>query len=359
MAEHLLAADGLLLLSATMFGLVLVPLKQAMNSIGPFTFNAVRFVFSSASLVPLLLFSQFSAFRNPQAPSSPKGPVGVSVLSAVHSYDPYGPSPSKAYMHIPSFARGGTRLIILGGCAVGFFLFLGSTFLQWSLVTISASKVGFISGLSTVLTPAVGYLVGEKTGTLSWVGSFVAMVGLYLLSVTDDLALAPGDILALIAAMCWTLQFVALDIVCGEDKLGLDPTRITLVQFVSNTVLCVVTAFAVEEVAWGTIRSVWVQVVASGVIEAAGFLFQAMGQRLAPAGHVALVMSLETAFAGMFGAWILGETLTSREGLGCAIMFLAVLLVSVPASVGSSLLGCLGVVRGSLTRHPAQPREAV
>ena len=60
-----------------------------------------------------------------------------------------------------------------------------------------------------------------------------------------------------------------------------------------------------------------------------------MGQRMAPPGHVAVVMSLETPFAGIFGAWILGESLSAREGMGCAIMFVAVFMSAVPAELCS------------------------
>ena len=383
-------ADGLLLMSAMLFGLVLVPLRLAMASIGPFTFNAARFSFSSLVMIPVLFSTRSctsgsasasgshgsnsqSGSSTPQtaaashssssAPSSRMHDTGAkphsegssaTTLSESHLPNPSAPKPRFLCM-----AKGdGLKQMVIGGSAVGLCLFLASTFLQMALVTIPASKAGFISELATVLTPLIGMAMGERTRTINLVAAFVAMMGLYLLSVTDDLSLAAGDGLALIGAVCWTAQFMVLDTVCGEDKLGLDPTKITLVQFLSNTLLCIVTAELLETVMWSQIQEVWIQVVASGVIEAAGFLFQAMGQRLAPAGHVALVMSLETAFAGIFGAWILGESLSSREGLGCAIMFLAVLLVTVPASIISTALGSCGMLRGVFPRHQSQPREA-
>ena len=41
-------------------------------------------------------------------------------------------------------------------------------------------------------------------------------------------------------------------------------------------------------------------------------------------------MSLESVFAVMGGAVLLGERMSARELLGCAVMFAAILLVQIP-----------------------------
>ncbi|MEE1039222.1 MAG: EamA family transporter, partial [Lachnospiraceae bacterium] len=43
-----------------------------------------------------------------------------------------------------------------------------------------------------------------------------------------------------------------------------------------------------------------------------------------------LLMSLESVFAVLAGAILLGERMTLREMAGCAVMFIAILLVQIP-----------------------------
>ena len=46
-------------------------------------------------------------------------------------------------------------------------------------------------------------------------------------------------------------------------------------------------------------------------------------------------MSLESVFAVLSGALLLGERMTRRELLGCVVMFIAILLVQLPIENGS------------------------
>ncbi len=43
-----------------------------------------------------------------------------------------------------------------------------------------------------------------------------------------------------------------------------------------------------------------------------------------------LLMSLESVFAVLAGALLLGEQMSSRELLGCAVLFAAIILVQLP-----------------------------
>ena len=54
--------------------------------------------------------------------------------------------------------------------------------------------------------------------------------------------------------------------------------------------------------------------------------FSTWGQKYAPPVITALIMSLESVFAVIGGMWLLGETLTTKEGIGCFIMIFAIIL---------------------------------
>ena len=66
----------------------------------------------------------------------------------------------------------------------------------------------------------------------------------------------------------------------------------------------------------------------SGIVAVGiAFTLQVFGQRRVNPALASLIMGLEAVFAVIGGMVFLGERLTAREWLGCAIMLAAVLLV--------------------------------
>jgi drug/metabolite transporter (DMT)-like permease len=62
-----------------------------------------------------------------------------------------------------------------------------------------------------------------------------------------------------------------------------------------------------------------------------GFTLQAIGQRKAPASDAALILSLESVFAAVFGALILAETMNFIQIVGCVIILTAIVVAQLPA----------------------------
>jgi drug/metabolite transporter (DMT)-like permease len=65
----------------------------------------------------------------------------------------------------------------------------------------------------------------------------------------------------------------------------------------------------------------------AGILSTAGaFTLQAVGQQFAAPAPASVVMSLESVFGTIGGVALLGEVLSQRELVGCALMFVAVIL---------------------------------
>ena len=60
------------------------------------------------------------------------------------------------------------------------------------------------------------------------------------------------------------------------------------------------------------------------------YSLQIVGQRRVPPTAAALLMSLESVFAALFGWLLLHETMTGSELFGCALVFCAVILSQLP-----------------------------
>ena len=57
------------------------------------------------------------------------------------------------------------------------------------------------------------------------------------------------------------------------------------------------------------------------------FTLQVVGQRHAPPSDAAIVLSSETVFAALFGAWLMGDRLGPAGLAGCALILGGILLV--------------------------------
>ena len=62
-----------------------------------------------------------------------------------------------------------------------------------------------------------------------------------------------------------------------------------------------------------------------------GYTFQILAQRGGDPALVSLLLSLESLFAAVFGAVLLGERMSAHELVGCALMIAAIVIAELPA----------------------------
>ena len=60
-----------------------------------------------------------------------------------------------------------------------------------------------------------------------------------------------------------------------------------------------------------------------------GFTLQVVGQRFAHPADAAIILSSETVFAALFGAWLMGDRLNALGLAGCALILGCILAVQV------------------------------
>ena len=70
-----------------------------------------------------------------------------------------------------------------------------------------------------------------------------------------------------------------------------------------------------------------------------GYTLQILAQKDSNPTVVTILLSLESVFAVIAGAIILHQSMTPREYLGCALMFLAVVLAQIPLPAKAARAG--------------------
>ena len=211
------------------------------------------------------------------------------------------------------------RQTLIGGICCGLFLAGASLFQQFGIVYTTAGKAGFITALYILLVPAVNFLLFKKRAGLH--------------AVTEDFRITHGDTLVCICALLFTGHILCCD---HFSRLG-DPVKIAAIQFVVVALVSGILALIAETPSWAEIKTAAVPILWCGVMSGGvGYTLQMVAQGFTDPTVASLLMSLESVFAALTGALLLGERMTSRELLGCVIMFAAIILVQLPAPRATS-----------------------
>lgn len=218
-----------------------------------------------------------------------------------------------------------TRTEIIGGTVCGVILTVASAFQQTGLSDgTDAGKAAFITALYVVIVPIISALCGKKTPLNVWISVGIAVIGFYLLCIKDDFSLLPSDALVLICALIFALHIAAID----RFSPRCDGVRMSCVQFfvafILNTILALIFESPIDMETVGACfpSLLYLGICSSGI----AYTLQIVGQKDANPAVASVILSLESVFGVIGGAVVLGETMSPREYIGCAVVFISVIL---------------------------------
>lgn len=289
MKKEEVKSSALLLLTAAIWGFAFVAQRVGMQHVGAFTFNGLRFMLGSISLLPILYFVN---------------------RKSKESYDDKNEVSNN-------------KGVIIAGIIAGSVLFFGASLQQVGLIYTTAGKAGFITGLYIVIVPILGLLLKQKTNVATWLGVLVAAVGLYFLSVNEGFYIEFGDLLELIGAVFWAVHILVID----HFTKKVDALKLSFAQYITCSVLSLITAFIFEDINFGVIPQVLIPLLYGGIMSVGvAYTLQVVAQKHAKPSHAAIAMSMESVFASIGGLLLLGEIMPLRGYLGCGLMLAGMLL---------------------------------
>ena len=213
------------------------------------------------------------------------------------------------------------------GIVIGFFLFTAFFTQAWGLVFTTASRSGFITGLSVILVPLLAILVLRQMPARSaMVGAALAFCGLYLLTSADQaqaLSFNWGDFLTLICAFFWAGHILAL----GRYSPGGDTFWLTFIQLATS---------CVGSLGWVVLTGDLNLRLPTGVYGAAfylaltctvlAYLGQTWAQARTTPTRTAIILSMEPVFAALFAWFWLGEKMGMWGWMGAGSILAGILL---------------------------------
>ncbi|MBR5191037.1 MAG: DMT family transporter [Clostridia bacterium] len=274
----------LLFLTAIIWGFAFVAQRVGAEFVGAFTFNGIRFLLGSLSLIPVILIFEREKFDKSKF---------IKTL-------------------IPSILA-------------GVILFVASTLQQLGVEwTGSAGKAGFLTGLYIVLVPIIRFLGGKKTSILTFFGAMFALVGLFFLCMTgNELTFGKGDIVLIIGALFWAAHILVVDKYVND----ISPLKFSMMQFLVCGVLSIISAMCTETIELSAIKSAGIPILYGGLMSVGvAYTCQILGQKDADPTFASIVFSTESVFSAIGGAIILNEIMSGRGYVGCVLIFIGIIL---------------------------------
>ncbi len=274
-----------LFLTAIIWGFAFVAQRVGGDILGAFYFNGIRYAIGAFSLIPVILIFEKEA-KDPEK----------------------------------------LKYTIKWGIVVGIILFIASSLQQIGInITQSAGKSGFITGLYTVLVPLIGFIFFKyKTSIFTWLGAALAVVGLFLLSFTSGVSpFGIGDIVLLIGSVFWAMHIIVIDKVGG----GASSIKFSMMQFLTSSFLCLLVAIVTgETVTFEAVKLAGIPILYAGIMSSGvAYTLQIIGQKHVEPSLAAIICSSEALFSAVGGALLLGESMSLRSYIGCALMFAGII----------------------------------
>ncbi|MDB5553606.1 MAG: Permease of the drug/metabolite transporter superfamily [Rhizobium sp.] len=279
-------ANLILLLTAAIWGAAFVSQNLAMKSMGPLWFVGIRFMIGFLVVLPF-------ALREDR-----KSPKPLSLKTG----------------------------LTFGLCGVA--LLAGAVTQQIGMQTTTVTNASFLTGLYVIIVPVLSVLILRKLPHwVIWPAAVLALAGIFYLSGGELSRLVVGDFWIILCAFCFGMQVLLVGIfVSGSDR----PLGLSAIQFLVTGAGALVVAAFVEPITWEGLKEAGPHILYSGVVSSGiAYTLQVVGQRWTTAPQAAIFLSSESLFGAFFGALFLGERIPPLGYFGCALIFIAMLLVEI------------------------------
>ena len=305
MKTHKIRNTIFLFLTAMIWGAAFVAQSVSMDFIGPFTFICLRSIIGGLFLIPVIMVLD-----------------GIRVKNQKKSAN----NPQKLLEERQKLSWKNKKLLE-SGIVCGIFLFLANCFQQTGIQYTTVGKAGFITTFYIIIVPIIGLFFKKYCGILTWIGVVIALVGLYFLCITEKLTIQKGDALILCCSFLYAGQILAID----HYNPFVDGVKMSCIQFLTGGVLGAVFMFLFESPDMGMILKAAGPILYTGIMSTGvGYTLQIVGQKGLNPTIAALIMSLESVFSALSGYLFLHQILTTRELIGCVLMFIAIVLAQLP-----------------------------
>ncbi|MBT3600058.1 DMT family transporter [Candidatus Pelagibacter sp.] len=275
------------LLCTLIWGTTFIAQDTGMDDIGPFTFNAVRFLIGFLAIIPLVFLFEFKKFK--------------------------------------SEFKSDTKTFGILSFLIGLSLFLGSALQQVALLYTDVANAAFFTIFYVPMVPIIIFLFKQQSIHWSvWPSVILCLIGGYLLTNFQDATVRLGDNLVVLGALFWSTHIIFTGMIIKKYDL---PLTLGAIQTLIVALFSFIIASIYEEFIYSNILKEINSILYAGILSGGfAFVLQIYAQKNISPAPAAIVFSLEGVFATI-AAWILlSQILDINNLIGCLFILFGVLL---------------------------------
>ena len=279
-------ANFLMLIASLIWGTAFVSQTTGMGFIGPFTFSFARFFLAALTVLPLALYFEKQNFE---------------IFFK-----------NKNFIYLSLFA--------------GLALFGGMGLQQYALLKSQIANASFLSTLYVPIVSLISrFIFKSRLHWIVWIAVLLCIYGSYLLSSNQALEIQRSDSLLFIAAVCFAIHIILIDIFM---KQFYSPFTFGFIQYAVVFLCSTILAFSFETPTLANIKLEWFELIYTGVASAGiGYTLQIIAQSKASPAPAAIILSMESVFGTIAGWILINQVLDTNKILGCIAIFIGVIIV--------------------------------
>ena len=215
---------------------------------------------------------------------------------------------------------------ILYGVILGILLFSAFATQTFGLIYTKSSIVAFITGLNVICVPFLTYLFFKDKIKLNvLIATFIAVIGLYLLTMSGTLEFEKGEFLTLICAILFALQIIFT----GKFSKQVNVFMLVLFQLITVSILALIFSLSLDSATFNIsynyafFKAVIITAIFATVY---AFLIQTYMQQFTTATKTAIIFTMEPVSAAIFAYFTVNEVLTIVQFIGAVLIILATLI---------------------------------
>ena len=283
-------AHLLLLLVTILWGFTFVAQKTGMETLGPMSFTAARYLLGSIGILPIALFE-----------------LKKNTIFPLLKLD---------------------NMLFLKTSGLGVFMFCGISLQQIALQFTNIANAAFLTALYVPAVPLISWLLHRHPIKRKiWLALIISLCGSWMLSGSGTILSQLGDLLIIISVFFWAGHIILIANVTRNINM---PFQLSLIQSFICFILSSCFALVFEKPNFYDFFPAIPELIIAGFFSVTlGFSFQIVGQRYSDPTASAFILSLESVFGAIAGWLILSQILGFSAILGCLLIFLAVIIADV------------------------------
>ena len=275
------------LLCTFIWGTTFIAQDTGMDTIGPLTFNAVRFLVGFISIIPIAIIFE-----------------SKKIVNEINN---------------------NKKLFLKLSFWIGLFLFLGTFLQQAALLYTDVANAAFFTVFYVPMVPIMLFMFYSKNIHWSiWPSVLLCVAGVYLLTDFTDATVRFGDGLVILCALFWALHIIFIGKFTQNFNI---PLFFGALQGLIVSLFSFLFAIFFEDVAFINILNESASIIYAGVLSGGiAFTLQIYAQKKISPAPSAIIFSLEGVFAAIAAWIILDQVLGLNNLIGCFFILLGVII---------------------------------